>query len=180
MKILRYLTNTAIVLGPFLSNADGSTPITGLSAADFSISTVKESDVGPLSSSSLSLSNSGGVNDIVEISSGYYSLELTSGDSNTYGRFDVFAAGLNCLPVWDSFQITTTNFFDSMYGTSNLSADYYQIVATGVGVDELASAVASASSAAIVSGIGEWGDLRWSKIYGIPLEQWDVVVKKRL
>lgn len=31
-------------------------------------------------------------------------------------------------------------------------------------------------SAQIVSGIGEWGDLRWSKIYGIPLEQWNIVV----
>ena len=38
------------------------------------------------------------------------------------------------------------------------------------------SAIASAVSGSIVSGIGEWGDLRWSKIYGIPLAQWDVVI----
>lgn len=39
-----------------------------------------------------------------------------------------------------------------------------------------ASAVAAAVSGAIVSGIGAWGDLRWSKIYGIPLQQWDVII----
>lgn len=38
-------------------------------------------------------------------------------------------------------------------------------------------AVASAVSGAIVSGIGAWGDLRWSKIYGIPLDEWDAIIR---
>jgi len=36
--------------------------------------------------------------------------------------------------------------------------------------------IASSVSGSVVSGIGAWGDLRWSKIYGIPLQQWDVIV----
>ena len=40
-----------------------------------------------------------------------------------------------------------------------------------------AEAIASAVSGAVVSGIGAWGDLRWSKIYGIPLDEWDAIIR---
>ena len=43
-------------------------------------------------------------------------------------------------------------------------------------LDYIVTGVVSGSSGAVISGIGAWGDLRWSKIYGIPLQQWDVIV----
>lgn len=58
--------------------------------------------------------------------------------------------------------------------------DINNIEITGVSAEIPASAldyIITGVSGAIVSGIGEWGDLRWSKIYGIPLDQWDITVK---
>ena len=76
----------------------------------------------------------------------------------------------------------------------NIALSGYQSVSAGVAaytdlsgisvsldasaLDYIVTGVVSGSSGSIVSGIGAWGDLRWSKIYGIPLEQWDALIEE--
>jgi len=58
----------------------------------------------------------------------------------------------------------------SAYGLSGVAQQEHLLNLSGGAVD------VSALSGAIVSGIGAWGDLRWSKIYGIPLDEWDIII----
>ena len=72
-----------------------------------------------------------------------------------------------------------TGYPDTLYNNQYMLGPGYGGGAGGsvsFDADAAASAIASAVSGAVVSGIGAWGDLRWSKIYGIPLDEWDVIV----
>ena len=93
----------------------------------------------------------------------YWGLPLTSGEMDN----PLLIAHLHSQPD-KSEEIVIRTFADDMTTIpSTISA-----VSLAITSEDLASAV----SGAIVSGIGAWGDLRWSKIYGIPLDEWDVIV----
>jgi hypothetical protein len=57
----------------------------------------------------------------------------------------------------------------------NTSAAVASAISAAV-IDPIVLGVVTGSSGAIVSGIGAWGDLRWSKIYGIPLDEWEIII----
>jgi hypothetical protein len=98
----------------------------------------------------LSAYKASGVAGLVDLSSVSGSVDLSG----------VSAAVLSALSAYESTGVASKEDINNI----SISAE----------VD--ASAVAAAVSGAIVSGIGAWGDLRWSKIYGIPLQQWDVII----
>ena len=56
------------------------------------------------------------------------------------------------------------------------SADFNYMVSASGGIVKHGSFNGNAETSAIISGLGAWGDLRWSKIYGIPLDEWDIIV----
>ncbi len=111
---LKQSTATTITLGPFLDDSDGKTAETGLTVGSIDVDIYKNT-----TKSDITATASGGNNDMAHIANGYYSLELTSGNTDTLGRFMVTANINGALPVWREFVVLTANVYDSLVAGSD-------------------------------------------------------------
>jgi len=127
MQELRQSTATAVIVGPFLDETDGITPEEALTVASIDTDLYKFSNTHPLTATSITLTTSGGSNDCVHVNNGYYSLELTTTDSNTLGRMRLTLNISGAVPVWEEFAIIPANVWDARYSTDYLQVDTIQI-----------------------------------------------------
>ena len=111
---LKQSTATTITLGPFLDDSDGKTAETGLTVGSIDVDIYKNT-----TKSDITATASGGNNDMAHIANGYYSLELTSGNTDTLGRFMVTADINGALPVWREFVVLPANVYDSLVAGSD-------------------------------------------------------------
>ncbi len=111
---LKQSTATTITLGPFLDDSDGKTAETGLTVGSIDVDIYKNT-----TKSDITATASGGNNDMVHIANGHYSLELTSGNTDTLGRFMVTANIAGALPVWREFVVLPANVYDSLVAGSD-------------------------------------------------------------
>lgn len=127
MHELRQSTARTIIIGPFLDDTDGKTPETALDVTTINCDLYKGS-----TKSDLSLTASGGDNDCVHVANGYYSLELTTGNSDTLanGRLSFNVSG--AMPFWEDFMVVSQQFWDSKYSTDVLQVDVTQWLGTAV------------------------------------------------
>jgi hypothetical protein len=157
-------TNTAarIVVGPFLDATDGVTPETGITVTNCTAELYKiANDGGAVTRTALTLSASGGNNDMVHITDdvgGYYDLELTAANLNFLGnaRLSIIDTDVH-LPVFVDIQVLPANVWDSLYGgTTKLQVDVEtiktQAVTCAAGVT-VPSSIASPTNITAASGV---------------------------
>ena len=136
---LRQSTKTSIVLGPFVDDTDGKTAETGLTVGSIDVDLYKFSNTVPQAittavTPNASGSDSGNANDMVHIANGYYSLELSTGNTDTCGPLKITANISGALPVWIDFHVVEEAIYDALFAGSATGAF------TGVSGNALTSA----------------------------------------
>lgn len=136
MKFLKTNTATRVCVGPFLDVTDGVTPETALTVTNCTCEMFVEANDGSgVTRTALTLSASGGNNDMVHITSdvgGYYDLELTAANLNVLGRMtlSIIDTDVHC-PVFHEYMILPATVFDSLVaGTDTLPVDTTQWLGT--------------------------------------------------
>lgn len=110
MQFLRQSTNSQVVeLGPFVSDTDFKTTLTGL--------TIANTDIKIIQGGSSANKNSGGGTHIV---GGTYSGTFNSTDSATVGRARIQVEVSGALPVWKDIHILEEAVYDALFGASAL------------------------------------------------------------
>jgi hypothetical protein len=105
MLFLKQSTATTVRIGPVVSVDDGYTLRTSLTVGDATCNLVKG-----VTSSTLTLTASGGNNDFVHIANGHWSLELTASNTDTLGRLSVTLRDDDVfLPTWGDFTVLAAN-----------------------------------------------------------------------
>lgn len=107
-----------------MSSSDGFTTQTSLTVASIDVDLYKTSDTHPLTKTDITPAASGSSNDMAHVANGFYSLELTSANTDTAGRCVVTANISGALPVWHEFMVLPTAVYDAIIaGTGNLAVD---------------------------------------------------------
>jgi hypothetical protein len=121
-------TATTVAVGPFI-NASTGLPATTLTASNLTCKLING-----VTSSTLSLTGSGGDNDFVHIANGVYSLELTATNTNSNGRSVLVIQDDDVvIPYTGSFSTIRANSFDSLVAeTDVLQADVTQVGGSAV------------------------------------------------
>jgi hypothetical protein len=110
---LKYNTSASIMIGEFISSADGFTAASSLN----------------LSASNILLSKNGGVltskNDSASAVTdptlgGWYRCSLNTTDTNTLGQLQLASHVSGALPVWDSWMVIPANVYDSLVSNTDL------------------------------------------------------------
>jgi len=121
---LRQSTKTSIVLGPFVDDADGKTAETGLTVGSIDVDLYKFSNTVPqaittaITPNDGSDSDTGNDNDMDHIANGYYSLELSTGNTDTCGPLKITANISGALPVWADFHVLEEAIYDALFAAS--------------------------------------------------------------
>ena len=119
---LRQSTKTSIVLGPFVDETDGKSAETGLSVASIDVDLYKFSDTVPQTVTTSitpndSGSDTGSANDMVHVANGYYSLELSTGNTDTCGPLKITANISGALPVWACYQVVEEAVYAALFAS---------------------------------------------------------------
>lgn len=133
-------TNEAVkfAVGPFFDSTDGITPETGITVTALTVEIYREFDADSLPTrfaNFVPTTSGGGANDMVLIGSsvsGMYSLEVTAAQLNFTGPMiltivDTDSAGIEGLPYWRPFLLTSANVVDAEYGTDKLQVDQVEL-----------------------------------------------------
>ena len=125
-------TAVTVIVGPFHDPTDGVTAELALTVTSMGVDLYKGS-----TKSDITTTASGGDNDMVHVANGYYSLELTAGNTDTAGNIrisfnPVAATVIQAVPIFEDFEIVSANFYDSEYGTDKLQVDLTQILGTAL------------------------------------------------
>lgn len=140
-QLLRQSTATTIIIGPFVSETDGTTANTTMNVGGISLNLIKHNDTfGSVTNIPITATDSGGSNDMAHIANGYYKLELTSVNVDTIGRLRVEATSLgNTLPAWENFEVIDANAHGALIsGTAIGTDDKFLISANGISNVEIA------------------------------------------
>ena len=116
-------TATSIAVGPLIDPTSGE-PVTSLTASNITAKLIKG-----VTSSTLSLTGSGGSNDFAHIANGVFSLELTSGNTDTKGPISISLVDSDVfLPVLVSGIVTSAQAYESLIlGSDTLNVDVTQV-----------------------------------------------------
>jgi hypothetical protein len=120
---IRASTASTIIVGPFLDDTDGKTPETAIDVTTIDCDLYKRS-----TKYDLTLTASGGDNDCVHVANGYYSLELTTGNTDTTGRARITFNVSGAMPVWEDLDIQWVRYYDPKYTDDYWEVDLRQIV----------------------------------------------------
>jgi hypothetical protein len=136
---LKQSTKTSIVLGPFVDETDGKSAETGLSVPSIDVDLYKFSDTVPQTvttsiTPNASGSDTGSANDMVHMANGYYSLELSTGNTDACGPLKITANISGALPVWGCYQVVEEVVYDALFASGATGAF------TGVSVNALTTA----------------------------------------
>lgn len=115
---LKQSTAVTIEVGPFLAAADAVTPETAL--------TITQPDIR-LSKNGGSFAQKSASGTASHMENGYYSVSLSTTDTNTLGRLRLHVNESGALPVWLDFMVLPANVYDSLVaGSDNLEIDLVQ------------------------------------------------------
>lgn len=117
---VEYNAAATIVLGPFVDDADGVTPITGLSAPT-AMRVWKNGTTSTIDVSS-------GGRTWTHRADGYYEVGLLAGDFSALGRLKIeMSDSSTYYPVSAEFRVLAANAFATFYGSANLQVDLVKI-----------------------------------------------------
>jgi hypothetical protein len=124
IKLRAATASQEIALGPFVDEADGVTPLTGLTLSAGDILLHKRG------ATSLVAKNSGGG---THMSIGVYSAVLDATDTDTVGSLVVFVAEAGALPVRLECEVLPAAVFDALLlGTSPLPVNITHVIGDAV------------------------------------------------
>jgi hypothetical protein len=126
-RVLLQSATAVIQVGPFLNDTSGG-PEFGLDPTTLKCRIAK----GDVISSTLTITSSGGDNDMVDVGWGMYSLELSNTDTETLGNLMVWFYKEGVMSVWESFEVLPANVFASRRGTDYLDVNIFQVAESEV------------------------------------------------
>jgi len=132
MQELRQSTEVKVRIGAAVDASDGVTPETTLTlgAAD-QAELLKHNGV-------VTVDISGRTFAVVASCDGWYDLTLTTTDTNTLGMATVVIQDSSLMaPIFKDFMITTSNYWDSKYGTDKLQVDVTEISGDSAAADNV-------------------------------------------
>lgn len=157
LLFLRQSTATTFIIGPFLDATDGKTAETALTVADIDVDLYKG-----ITKSNLTITASGGSNDMAHVANGFYSLELTTSNTDTLGMGSVSANIAAALPTWRHFCVLPANVWDSFFSTDKLQIHVVEmtdgVISSGTMAADSIDASALASDA-----LAEIADAVWDE-----------------
>ena len=144
MQYLKADTNTEVLIGPVVAVGDGFTPVTTLSASTADeAELIKYGGATALTTTSISASAMTAITG----ADGYYTLDLSTGNTDTEGFLTVlFNDDSLCLPVRHDFQVVNANVYDSLFAAA--TTDYLQVDTIQAAGTAWASGAITASSLA--------------------------------
>lgn len=107
--ILRQSTAVTVEVGPFVDSTDGSTAETGL--------TITQPDIR-LSKNGGSFAQKSAAGTASHMENGYYSVSLSTTDTNTVGRLRLHVVKAGALPVWMDFYVVEEAIYDALYAAN--------------------------------------------------------------
>jgi hypothetical protein len=107
--VIRQSTAITVALGPFLDEDDGNTVEDGLTLTQPDIRLSKNGGAFAQKSAAQTLSH---------MENGYYSLSLSTTDTNTVGQLTVHVHEAGALPVWIYFQVVEEAAYDAIFAAS--------------------------------------------------------------
>lgn len=117
MQLLKQSTAATVLIGPFVDNADGYTPETGLTAGGVD-------EIGVYKHDGTALTSISGTTTFTHRAGGMYTATLSTTDTNTVGRLTLYVRDDSvCLPAWKDFIVLPANVYDSLVG----GTDYLDI-----------------------------------------------------
>jgi len=144
-QIIRQSTAITVAVGPFLDDTDGKTAETGL--------TITQPDIR-LSKNGVAFAQKSAAQTLSHMENGYYSLALSTTDTNTVGRLTVHVAESGALPVFHEFQVVEEAVYDALFEASATGA--LPVSSGGIASTAFASgAVTAAAVAADAIGASE-------------------------
>jgi hypothetical protein len=128
-QLLKQSTATSVVVGPCVQWDDGVTPKTSLTHGGITSEIIKG-----VTATTITVTASGGVNDLTHIAHGYWALELTATNVNTVGRFQVVLRDDDVfMPMWERFLVVPANVYDALIaGSDTLEVDMTLVDGTAV------------------------------------------------
>ncbi|MBX7254585.1 MAG: hypothetical protein K1X50_21565, partial [Candidatus Promineofilum sp.] len=141
---LKQSTTTTVSFGPFVSAADGKTPVTDLYTGGANAMTVYLSKNGGTAAARNSATS------ITYDRDGYYRVELNTTDTATAGLLELFANAAGALPVWRHLVILTANNYDALIaGSDALQVHANEITANLITAAALAADAGTEIAAAV-------------------------------
>ena len=131
---LRQSTAVVLKMGPFVDSTTGYDAETGL--------TIGQADIQLSKNGGAFAQTSEGSPTTTHDADGWYSIPLTTTDTDTLGRLDVQVTMDGALPVFASYMVVPANVWDSMFG-----ADYLQTHAVEIANDLITAAAFDESTA---------------------------------
>lgn len=147
-QIIRQSTAITVAIGPFLDSTDGVTAETGL--------TITQPDIR-LSKNGAAFAQKSAAQTLSHMENGYYSLSLSTTDTDAVGRLTLHVAESGALPVFYEFQVVEEVVYDALFvaaATGALPVAAGGIVAASFG----AGAIDAAAIAANAIGSSEIAD----------------------
>lgn len=123
LGVVEQSETVTVAVGPLLDPTSGE-PVTSLTAGDITARLIKDT-----SSTSLTLTGSGGTNDFTHIANGVWSLELTSAQTNHMGQFSISLVDSNVfVPVIATATAIRTQAYESLVlDDDTLNVDVTQV-----------------------------------------------------
>lgn len=116
--LLRATSPTSVVIGPFVS-----TGATAQTAIEVSSATIV--DLYKITAKSDITTTTAGANAMAHVANGYYSLVLTSGNTDTVGPLMITADSTGSMSVWARYQVIPAAIYDAlMTGTVTLDSTF--------------------------------------------------------
>ena len=124
MRWVKQSQPATLMLGPFIDEADGKTPLTGLSISASDVQIHKASASGFTAATGTSHGH---------VANGYYKFTLAIADLNQCGPLTIAVNKSGALPVWHETMVLTGNAYDSIVlGTDYLVTFVNEIDTDGI------------------------------------------------
>jgi hypothetical protein len=127
-RYLKQSTNVHVIVGPFVDETDGVTPITSVTLGDITAGRI----IG-VTNTAITLAASGN-NQFTHVVNGMWELDLTATDTGTLGHLRIHFTDIDSfLPVWADFTVLPANVYDALVAdTDKLDASVVEWLGTAV------------------------------------------------
>jgi hypothetical protein len=115
MGVLKLNSTFAFRFGPFLASSDAYTPSTGLTISSNAILLSKNG-------AAFAAKDDGNELTATEDTGGFYLCRLNSTDVNTPGTFKVYTRIATALPVWETFDVVSSEYYNAMFTAGGIPA----------------------------------------------------------
>ena len=119
---LKQSTTATLILGPFVDEDDGKTAEAGL--------TISQADVR-LSKNGANMAQKTESTSCTHDELGNYACPIDATDTNTLGLLDVMVHEAGALPIKQTYQVVTANWYDSMCAADQLDVNVTNVAGTG-------------------------------------------------